>query len=163
MGTVIVFFSKSGNTRFAAQELAKRLDAEAVELKERGARKGIFGFLSGGFQSVSGKASELTDSPWNELSGHDTVYLMTPIWAGNTTPAMNGFLVKADLRGKTVHGITFQADPDGRGSEKAHDHMKRRIQDRGGTPGNFYALHSANPGKFAGPEKLLEQISQIRG
>jgi flavodoxin len=161
MSSMIIFFSRSNNTRTGAEYLAGKLSAELVELLETKGRKGLTGFLRSGFQAATGKTSDLQGEPWQGLEKFTSIYLMTPIWASNGTPAMNTFLQKADLRGKEVTVVTFQADAKGSGSEKVHELMKSIIENNGGSFRKGIALHSAAPGKFAGKEYIQSQIDKF--
>lgn len=161
MSISVVYFSRYGNARFVAQAIAGRLEAELVELAETRQRKGVIGFLVRGLQASSGKSSELVGTPWEEVRGRDTLYLVTPIWAGNCTPAMNAFLDRADLTGALTHAVTLQADPDKKGSDRVHKYIHRRVEECGGRAGNAFGLHSAAPGDFAGEEHLRKQVASI--
>jgi hypothetical protein len=161
MATAIVFYSRSENTRYAAEQLAKKLDARIVELQEPGSRRGVFGFLKSGFQAATTGTAELVGEPWSDIGPYDTLFLLTPIWASNGTPAMNTFLANADLHGKRVTVVTFQADPALGGSDKVHNSIRQRVEDRGGSVDRCVALHSAPPGKFAGEEHLSAQLAKL--
>ncbi len=113
----VVFFSRDGSTKRAAEVLANRMGATLVEL--------------------------------HEAQASNPLILAAPIWAGNGNPAMNGFLDQADLRGKTVHILTVQADPDHGSSKAVLDHYRRRVVEAGGTVGGTRAITGASPGKTA--------------
>lgn len=161
MSTGIVYYSRSNNTRTGAEYLAGSLDGELVELVETKGRKGLPGFLKSGFQAVTRKTSELHGEPWERIQGFTKIYLLTPIWGSNGTPAMNKFVQEADFSGKEVTVVTFQADVKKEGSEKVHENYKDGIESRGGTFLEGIALHSALPGKFAGKEYITTQIDSI--
>ncbi len=59
MSTGIFFFPRSNNSRVAAEFLTGILEAELIELFEKGERKGFSGFIKSGYQAASGKKSEL--------------------------------------------------------------------------------------------------------
>jgi hypothetical protein len=161
MATAIVFYSRSDNTRYAAGHLAEKLGAKSIELAEPGNRTGILGFLKSGFQAATSGTTQLVGQPWKEIEEYDTVYLLTPIWASNGTPAMNTFLANVELHGKRITVVTFQADPGLGGSEKVHESISRRVADKGGSVDRCVALHSAPPGKFAGEEHLKAQLAKL--
>ncbi|MFO8191374.1 MAG: hypothetical protein R6U08_01145 [Bacillota bacterium] len=158
MAAAVVFYSRSNNTRTGAMFLADRLNAELVELVEAQKRRGLTGFLKSGYQAVARRASELEGKPWEKIEGFDKLYLMTPIWGGNGTPAMNRFVRKADFSGKEVTVVTFQSDIKLKGSEKVHSTYKEIIESRGGRFMKGIALHSTLPGKFAGKEYIEAQV-----
>jgi len=161
MAIGIIYYSRDNSTKTAAEILAEKLKAETFELIEKNKRKGIFGFLSGGFQASTGKSSKLVNAPWEEITEFDTLYLLTPLWAGKTTPAMNTFLDNADLSGKKVYIATVQADPNFAGSSKAHEYLRGRVESKGGTAELCYALHGSGPGKTADTEYLRNQLQKV--
>lgn len=161
MKTCIVYYSRSGNTRFVARELARKKEAELVPLEEEKVRRGLGGFLRSGFQAKARKSSVLTGAPWEKTKECGKLYLLTPIWAGNGTPAVNAFLDHADLTGKEVVIVTLQADPATGGSGAVHDWLADRVRECGGSVKEAVALHSAGPGKFAGEDKLRAEASKI--
>jgi len=110
--SVIVYFSKDGNTRLGANILNEHLHGKIVELKE--AKKGNF------IQSIFKKGSKLTGQPWNEIKSASQVVLMFPIWASNGVPAINTFIQNADFSGKDVSIITFQQFENLKGSDIVH-------------------------------------------
>ena len=161
MSVGVVYYSRSNNTRTGAELLAGKLNGELIELVEIKGRKGPVGFLKSGYQAVSGKRSELKGEPWKRIEGLAAIYLMTPIWGSNGTPAMNKFVDEADFSGKEVTVITFQADAKGAGSEKVHGAYKEKVEGKGGKYLKGIALQSTTPGKFAGKEHIQAQIDKI--
>ena len=132
MKTTIVFFSKDGNTRTSAKFLAEKTGADIVELKEK--RKG------GMFKAMMKKPSKLLDNPENTIVNSDVVYIMTPIWASNGTPAVNAFCAAADFSGKTVNIVHLSQIPEHRDSELVHEHIASLVRAKGGTIGKCTAL-----------------------
>jgi hypothetical protein len=161
MPPCIVYYSRSGNVRFIAELIAEKSSGTLVPLEEVGRRKGFFGFLKSGFQATTKRPSKLAGDPWSRMSGCERVYLLTPIWGGNASPAVNAFLQRADLTGTRVTVVTLQADPEGRGSDKVHAGLFERVRACGGETAGAYALHSAGPGKFAGEEQLRSEAAKI--
>ena len=134
MGCMVVFYSNDGNTRLAAEELAKQKDAKLFELKEKkGKRKGFFGFMSSGFGASTKKKSALINHYSEETKKFDTVYIGSPVWAGNSSPAVNTYVHHADFAGKKVYLFFYLRKPGKRlyaagrsRSFKRHDKEKRR-------------------------------------
>jgi multimeric flavodoxin WrbA len=147
----IVFFSRNGSTRRAAEILAERTGAKLVELKELVPKRG---FIHCGFRAMMEKHSPLSGNPWAESSESDTLILAAPIWAGRPNPAMNSFLDRVDLNGKIVYILTMQADPKHRKSAEVIEHYSGRVKDAGGKVAGSIALTGASPGKTAKEEDL---------
>ena len=161
MAAVVVFYSKSNNTRTGAQYLAEKTNADLIELVEKEKRNGFYGFIKSGFQAVLKKSSELLGDPWDLVSGYSDIYLMTPIWAANGTPAMNRFISNTDFTDKNVFLITLQADIKKESSTKVHNYYRTKIQDARIMSFDSAAVHSAPPGKYAGREYINSQIGAI--
>lgn len=161
MNRCIVYFSKDGNTEYTAKLLASEIGGELIKLTEKSPRNGVIGFMKSGFQAVSKSSSELIGDPWNLIEGFDFIFLMTPIWAGNGTPAINAFLDKANLKGKTISIITLQSDTTHKGIEKVHDYLMKRVESKGGTTTECFALTGSTPGKFAGEEHLKNEFKRV--
>ena len=149
--TAIVFLSRDGSTRLAAQILAERTGALTVELEQR---KGAKGFLLSGFRAKTGKHVEPSEDPWSRVRECGTLILAAPIWAGSPNPVMNGFLDEADLSGKSVYLLTVQADPDRSKSGEVLEHYSRRVREAGGSVGGSRAITGAPPGRTAKEEAI---------
>lgn len=152
--TAVVFFSRGGNTRLGAQILSERLNARLVELKER--RPG------NALQALLRRKTKLDGDPWKEISGVRRVYLMSPIWAGSTAPAMNAFAEGADFTDKDVYIVTFQKSPDQRQSHREQQHLAGIVSRNHGSVRECYALLGAKMGQFAGMESILAEIGKVR-
>lgn len=151
----VVYFSRNGSTRLAAEILAGRIGAKLVELKEL---KGRRSFIIAGFRAVTEKHSRLSGNPWLEAADCDTLILAAPVWAGRPNPAMNGFLDRAELSGKTVYLLTMQADPKQSRSAEVIEHYTGRVRDTGGKVAGSLALTGASPGKTAKKEDLQASL-----
>ena len=161
MKKCILYYSKSGNTEYAAKYLAGKIDAAIIKLVEKKNRNGIFGFIKSGFQAINKKSSKLGGNPWEDIKDYDEIYFMTPIWASNGTPAFNAFMEEMDLNGKRIHVVTLQADSGKKGSKEVHKYFKIKIEKAGGHVIDSYALTSGPPNKFAGNEVIEKEVDDI--
>lgn len=152
--SIIVFFSKDGNTRLGATLLNGKLNGTVLELKE--ARKGNF------LQALFKKGTPLVGSPWLEIADARQIYLMLPIWASNGVPAMNTFLEHADFTDKEVCIITFQQFTDLRGSENVHKHLSDLVAKKHGIVRAAYALIGGKMGLCASEQMIAEQIEKVQ-
>ncbi|WP_312611954.1 hypothetical protein [Oscillibacter sp.] len=88
-----MYYSRTGNTKTAMQELAAALDAELVELKDGVNRSGVTGFLRSGMDAMRRTVETLqpieTEKP---LTNYKLVILGTPVWAGRCSSAVRSFL-----------------------------------------------------------------------
>ena len=119
MNTIIVYYSMSGNTDWAAREIAARLGAELLRLEPEKVYpdKGFKKFFWGGKSAVMAETPALRPYAF-AAEDHDLVILGFPVWAGNLTPPLRTFLRDngAALAGKRVAAFACQS---GAGAEKA--------------------------------------------
>ena len=91
MKALIVYYSRTGNTRRVAQTLADRLDAEALELKCDRYRPGPLRYLRAGYDSVKGNLPSI-DLPQRNYFDYDLVLLGAPIWTSYPALPLRAFL-----------------------------------------------------------------------
>ena len=90
MKSLITYYSKTGNTKKIASEIAKILKADVDEIIDLKKRAGFFGFLIAGKDALFKKTTKINfkKNPTN----YDLVVIGTPIWAGTITPAVRTYL-----------------------------------------------------------------------
>lgn len=122
MKTIVVYFSRTGNTRFVAEKIAENLGAEICEVVDKKNRKGKFGFLKGGYESIRKKLTEIRVS--KKVDNYDFVIIGSPVWANGITPAIRTFIHQNDLSNKKIACfVTLKGDKP----EKALEKMKEAV------------------------------------
>ena len=92
MKTLVAFYSRDGNTKRVAEIIAKALNADIDEIKDKKSRKGIIGFLRAGYDATRGKTTEINFS--KNPADYDVVILGGPVWNGRVTPTVRTYLLK---------------------------------------------------------------------
>lgn len=100
---VVVFLSRSGNTRVLAGALARRHDADLFELRPRDP-------WPDDYEEMVAWATRMRKRPdplpvaesLPGITGYDTVFLGFPVWGMALPAVMDSFLRSHDLRDKTV-------------------------------------------------------------
>lgn len=122
MKSAVVFYSLEGNTRFAAEKIARNLGADLIELKTVTPfpKKGLAKFFHGGKSSVFGDKPALLPYEF-DASRYDKVVIGCPIWAFNCAAPMNTFLADhgnalGKLGGENIGVLLCQS---GTGAENA--------------------------------------------
>ncbi len=123
MKQAVVFYSRDGSTRVIAKAIAKKVGAEAFELKEKSPIKG---FMAAAWGAMRGKKSELIDEYTKECAGCDKLFVGTPVWGGKAVPAVNMFFGKTPVNGKEIVFFTVQG---GKTSGKPIGGAKRMVSD----------------------------------
>lgn len=101
--TLVVYFSRSGNTRVIAGQLQRELPADLFEI--RPARP-----YPDDYEQTVAQASREREAGFRpelagrvaDLSAYDVVWLGFPIWGQSVPPPVRAFLAAHDLTGKTV-------------------------------------------------------------
>lgn len=125
MKILIAYYSKTGNTKKVAADLAARLGADTEEILDKKKRHGFFNWFRAGrdgMKKVGTEIGELTKDP----AEYDAVIVGSPVWAWNIAPAARTFLEKnKDKIRKYAFFVTSGNTP----SEKMLPHLKE-IMDR---------------------------------
>ncbi len=94
---LVVYYSRSGNTRAAAERLAHALDAELEEITEARSRRGVLGYLRSGFEAFFHREPNIRPSG-HDASKYDVVVVATPIWNASLSSPVRSYLA-ANRRG----------------------------------------------------------------
>jgi flavodoxin len=102
MKALVVYYSKSGNTRRVAEEIAKAIGAETEEIVEVGVKRtGILGFLRAGRGGMMREKSRI-EVPRKRPSDFDLVFIGSPVWGWNLVPAVRSYLAAVALEQKPI-------------------------------------------------------------
>lgn len=75
----MVFFSRTGNTRCVAENIARATHADIEELREPRTRRGIIGWLRSGYEGTYRRCSEILPLE-RSLRDYDLVCVGSPTW-----------------------------------------------------------------------------------
>jgi flavodoxin len=101
MKTLVVYYTRTGNTKFAAETIAAEIGADTEEVVDMKNRQGRLAFLPNGRDAMQGKETEIAQTK-RTPNEYDLVIIAQPVWAGSPTPAIRTYLKKNDLSGKKV-------------------------------------------------------------
>jgi flavodoxin len=114
MRSLVVYYSRTGNAKFVAEEIASELRADTEEVTDLKDRRGWLGFLRAGYDATLGKETKI-ERTQKLPSDYDLIVVGTPVWNSRVTPAIRTYLKENDFSGKKV--AVFSTN-DGRGNEK---------------------------------------------
>lgn len=101
MRTLVIYYSRTGNTKFVADEIAQNLQAEIKELIDKKNRSGIWGYIWAGRDSIMKSKTEIEEFGL-DVAQYDLIFLGCPNWAANIPPALRTFLDRIDLQNKKI-------------------------------------------------------------
>jgi len=93
MKTLIVYFTRTGNTKKIVDKLQTELTADVEKITEEGSRRGLFGWLKSGRQG--GSKADVEINPLKaDLSSYGLVVMASPVWSGSMSAPMRAFIKK---------------------------------------------------------------------
>ncbi|KUK10045.1 MAG: 4Fe-4S DNA-binding protein [Clostridia bacterium 41_269] len=130
MKILITYYSKTGNTEFAAKKLAEELSRNnnQVELKKIELKRPL-GMLKGILYAIMGRKPEILDlgiSP----ADYDVVCIGCPIWAANPHPTFYSFLSQWGSFSEAETVVVF-ATHRGNRYKEAINKMIQRLKEKG--------------------------------
>lgn len=152
--TVVVYFSRSGNTALAARHVAKRLDAHLHEIHSPTYRLGLQGWLQAMRDARGHKAADSAPRTL-DLSGFDTVYLGSPIWLYSPAPPIRDFVEHNRFDGKRV--VLFNTFNSQFGPEYI-DSFRTRVMERGARSFEHRFVRRGRMTRQVGPDEMLGTI-----
>ena len=125
MKALVVYYSRSGHTRKAAEAIRDALAAaghevQVEELMERKSRAGVMGWLTGGRDATRRRKSEI-EPVQADVPAHDLVIIGTPVWAFTMTPAVRTFCAQ---HGSDARAVAFFCTMGGSGDARAFREME---------------------------------------
>ena len=123
MRSLVVFYSRTGNSKFVAEKVASELSADTEEVVDLKNRRGLFGFIKAGYDATRGKETKI-EKTQKSPRDYDLIVVGTPVWNSRLTPAIRTYLKENDLSQKRV--ALFSTD-EGGGSKKTLSMMKSLV------------------------------------
>ncbi|WP_424356708.1 flavodoxin family protein [Methanocella sp. MCL-LM] len=121
MHALVVYYSRTGNTRKVGEELARVLPGDVEELIDTVNRAGPLGFLSAAGDASQRKLTKLQPI-MKDPSAYDLVLVGTPNWNANVSTPVRTYLAENRAKFKSVAFFCTQGVRGG--SEKAFAEME---------------------------------------
>ena len=121
-----IYYSRTGKTKQAMEEVAAALNAELVEITDGQDRSGFKGFMLSGMEAMRKATRPLqpftTERP---MEDYRLVILGTPVWAGRCSSVIRALLKRRGLEMKRV-AYLLTRDSDTR-YEEIYDQMDQYV------------------------------------
>jgi len=92
MKTVVIFFSRTGNSKRVATKIADSLGVNLLQITDDKNWSGIWGYLKGGYYASSNKSVNIKVN--GNFEDADQYIVVSPLWAGGPAPSVREFLKK---------------------------------------------------------------------
>ena len=121
MKSIVVFYSRTGNTRKIAQAIAAKLKCPIEEIFDTKNRNGIKGYLFAGRDATFRKLAQIKTIAHNPRD-YDIIIIGTPIWSFNISSPIRTYL---EQNKRTLKNVAFFCTMGGSGSDRAFAEMEK--------------------------------------
>lgn len=101
MKTLVVYYSRFGNTKKIAEEISSKLKCEIEEIVDSKNRKGTLGWIISAIDAHSKKLTTIGEII-KDPAKYDLIVIGTPIWAALMAPAVRSYINKNKGKFKNV-------------------------------------------------------------
>ncbi len=134
--TLILYYSRTGNTKMCCEALQKELGADLIEIKDLKNRDGGWGFFTGALGSMFNVHTNI--DPLNpDLSPYKNIIIASPIWTGTLSTAIRTLIDKNRFDNKQVVMFTTTNAAE---KEKYIEKSKARAANNGAQVVGYYQV-----------------------
>lgn len=150
--TLVVCFSRSGNTELMAHEIARTYSADIVRLEAEDYRLGLMGWINA-MKDARGENAVITPETV-DLSAYDRVFIGSPIWLYSPAPPVWQFVAANDFAGKDV--VLFNTF-NSKFEPSFIDQFRANVEARGGKLSNHIWVNRGRMTDQIDAEPMLRQ------
>ncbi len=111
MKSLVVYYTRTGKTKFVAETIAAQLSADIEEIVDKKNYAGPIGWVNAGKNATQEKEAEITPPKYSPAD-YDLIVIGTPVWAWRPTPAIRTYAKQSGLTAKKVAlFLTCDSDP----------------------------------------------------
>lgn len=155
MKTLIVYYSRTGNTKKIALEIGQKLNTEIEEIEDTAVRSGMKGYLLAGRDAMQKNLTILKPTTKNPAD-FDLTIIGTPIWGWNMSVPMRTYITN---KKDSFKNVAFFCTMGRSGDDKAFAEMEEII---GKKPVATLSLLTKDVVKNNFAEKLEKFISEVK-
>ncbi|MBM3309675.1 MAG: hypothetical protein FJY77_05405 [Candidatus Altiarchaeales archaeon] len=121
MKTLVVYYSRTGNTRKAGKKIAGMLNADVEEIVDLKDRSGILGYMLSGRDASLNRQAEIKTS--FDASLYDLVVVGTPVWAFTVSSPVRTYLLQNKDKFRELAFFCTQGGSGGKRAFKAMEQL----------------------------------------
>ena len=153
--TLVVFYSRTGHTGWAARVLAHELDADLCELKEPRSRRGVLGYLRSTYEAGHGATRPL-EALDCDPTAYRRVVVGTPVWNASISTPVRSFLAQYASR---LGELAFFVTEGQRGDSRVFRQMEEVSKH---APIATLALHGDEVARGGRPAALGRFVDELQ-
>jgi flavodoxin len=119
MNGLIVYYSRTGNTKLIAEQCAKETNFDIEEIIDTKKRKGIIGWLRAGYDATREKLTEIKELQ-KDPELYDLIIIGTPIWNKRMSSAIRTYITEKKTK---LNNVAFFCTEGGRGGQETFKKM----------------------------------------
>ncbi|MCX5749028.1 MAG: hypothetical protein NTZ10_02105 [Candidatus Saganbacteria bacterium] len=155
MKVLVAYYSRDGATRKAAESIAGILKCDIEEIIDTRNRKGLWGFMTGGFDAQFKKLTVIQEMK-KDASAYDLVVIGTPIWSSKMVPAIRTYIIQ---NVKKMKNIAIFCCFGGYGDKKTFNDIETLCEKRAASKASF-KRNEVKTGEFI--QKAKEFAGEIQ-
>ncbi len=156
MHALVVFYSRTGNTRKVGDEIARELHCDSEELADTVDRSDPIGWLKSGREGMS-KALTKLKPIGKDPAGYDLVIVGTPIWARDVSSPVRTYL--AENKDK-LRKVAFFCTEGNQGDEAAFKSMEEQC---GKTPAGKLTVMAKDIARGNYVDEVKKFVGELKG
>ncbi len=125
--TLILYYSRTGNTKMCCEALQKELGADMIEVKDLKNRAGGWGFFTGALGSMFNVHTKI-EPLHPDIAPYSNIIIASPIWTGTLSTAIRTLIDKNRWDGRRLMLFTTTNAAE---KEKYIEKGKARVAQRG--------------------------------
>lgn len=88
---LVVYYSRTGNTKIIAEEIAKQLNADIEEVHDQQNRHGWLSYISTAYEAIFKKSTAIAPTKYSPAN-YNLVIIGTPVWASGMSCAIRTWI-----------------------------------------------------------------------
>jgi flavodoxin len=118
---LVVYYSRTGNTRQLAEQIARALDADLEAIADPTRRGGVLGFLRSAYEAIRDRRPEI-GPPVHDPAAYSMVVIGTPIWSRSASTPVLSYL---ERHREVLRAVAFFCSCGNTGGAHAFERMAR--------------------------------------
>jgi flavodoxin len=124
MKTLIVYYTRTGNTKKIAETIQQHITGDIEEIIDTKNRKGLLGYLRSGRQALAKKLADINEIT-HDLKAYDLIIIGTPIWVGTISSPIRTCI---EHNKDDISQAAFFATSGGGNAKKLFDEMQQLLK-----------------------------------
>jgi len=127
MKVLIVYYSRTGNTKKVAEAMQEKLACDIEEIQGQKSYAGVFGWTMAGKEGSQKVAAKIKPT-FKNPADYDLIIFGTPIWAWNISSPLRGYLLKNKSKFKKIAAFCTMGGNQGQSFEEIEKICQKTLE-----------------------------------